>query len=149
MGGSCGKRLAMLAGEHTLVVAYELVKAPGPLWLELRPFFAGRDYHHLMQANGQVARTATWTDDVLAYQPYPDQPTAYIHAAGASLEAAPDWYYNFQYPREEERGLDHSEDLFTPGHLRLQLDPGVTVGVVAATELSSCRDPPRASRQRN
>ena len=131
----------MLAGEHTVVVAYELVKAPGPLCLELRPFFAGRDYHHLMQANDQVARTATWTDDVLAYRPYPDQPTAYIHAADASWEADPDWYYNFQYPREEERGLDHSEDLFTPGHLRLQLAPGATVGVIAATDLPTCRDP--------
>ena len=98
-----------------MVVAYELVEASEPLCLELRPFFAGRDYHHLMQANDQVARTAAWTDDVLAYQPYPDQPPAYIYAADASWEAAPDWYYNFQYPREEERGLDHSEDLFTPG----------------------------------
>ena len=109
--------------------------------MELRPFFAGRDYHHLVQANDQVARTAAWTDDVLAYQPYPDQPPAYIYAADASWEAAPDWYYNFQYPREEERGLDHSEDLFTPGYLRLRLVPGATVGVVAATELPTCRDP--------
>ena len=135
------KRLALLSGEHALVVAYELVKARGPLCLELRPFFAGRDYHHLMQANDRVARTAAWTDGVLAYQPYPDQPTAYIYVADASWEAAPDWYYNFQYPREEERGLDHREDLFTPGRLRLQLDPGATVGVVAATELPAGRDP--------
>ena len=135
------KRLALLAGEHALVVAYELVQAPGPLCLELRPFFAGRDYHHLVQANDQVARTAAWTDDVLAYQPYPDQPPAYIYAADASWEAAPDWYYNFQYPREEERGLDHSEDLFTPGHLRLRLAPGATAGVLATTELPACRDP--------
>ena len=140
-GWELRKRLALLAGEHTVVVAYEMVKAPGLLCLELRPFFAGRDYHHLMQANDQVARTANWTDDVLAYRPYPDQPTAYIHAAGASWEAAPDWYYNFQYPREEERGLDHSEDLSTPGRLRLQLALRATVGVIAATELSSCRDP--------
>ena len=135
------KRLALLAGEHSLVVAYELVEASEPLWLELRPFFAGRDYHHLMQANDQVASTADWAEDTLVYRPYREQPTANILAPGACWEAAPDWYYNFQYPREEERGLDHSEDLFTPGYLRLQLVPGATVGVVAATELSTCRDP--------
>ncbi|MCY4606052.1 MAG: glycogen debranching enzyme N-terminal domain-containing protein, partial [Gemmatimonadetes bacterium] len=66
------KRLALLAGEHALVVAYELVKASEPLCLELRPFFAGRDYHHLMQANDQVAPTADWTEDALVYQPYRD-----------------------------------------------------------------------------
>ena len=135
------KRLALLADEHALVVAYELEKAPGPLCLELCPFFAGRDYHHLMQANDQVAPTAVWTEDVLVYRPYREQPTAHILAPGACWEDVPDWYYNFQYPREEERGLDYSEDLFTPGRLRLQLDPGATVGVIAATELPACRDP--------
>ncbi len=135
------KRLALLADEHALVVAYELEKAPGPLCLELCPFFVGRDYHHLMQANDQVAPTAVWTEDVLVYRPYREQPTAHILAPGACWEDVPDWYYNFQYPREEERGLDYSEDLFTPGRLRLQLDPGATVGVIAATELPACRDP--------
>ena len=140
-GWELRKRLAMLAGEHALVVAYELVKAPGPLCLELRPLFAGRDYHHLMQANDQVTPTADWAEDALVYRPYPGQPTVHLLAPGACWEAALDWYYNFHYPREEERGLDHSEDLFTPGRLRLQLAPGATVGVVAATELPACRDP--------
>ena len=135
------KRLALLAGEDAVVVAYELVNAPAPLCLELRPFFAGRDYHHLMQANEHVALGADWAADALAYRPYPEQPTAYLLASGACWEAAPDWYYNFQYPREEERGLDHSEDLFTPGCLRLRLAPGATVGVLATTEPPTDRDP--------
>ena len=134
------KRLALLSGEHALVVAYELVESSEPLCLELRPFFAGRDYHHLMQANDQAASTADWAEDVLICRSYREQPTVHLFAPGACWEATPDWYYNFQYPREEERGLDYSEDLFTPGRLRLQLVPGPTVGVVAATELPACRD---------
>lgn len=135
------KRLALLAGEHTVVASYELVNAPGPLCLELRPLFAGRDYHHLMQANEQIAPTADWAADALVYRPYPAQPTAHLLAPGACWEAAPDWYYHFQYPREQERGLDHSEDLFTPGRLRLQLAPGAAVGVLATTEPPADRDP--------
>ncbi len=135
------KRLALLAGEHALVIAYELVQAPGPLYLELRPFLAGRDYHHLMQANEQVARSGAWADDALSYRPYPNQPAIHLRAPGACWQAAPDWYYHFQYPHEKERGLDHSEDLFTPGYLRLRLAPGTTVGVLAATELPTGRDP--------
>ena len=135
------KRLALLAGEHAVVVAYELVNALAPLCLELRPFFAGRDYHHLMQANEHVALAADWAADALAYRPYREQPTAHLLALGACWEAAPDWYYSFQYPREEERGLDHSEDLFTPGCLRLRLAPGATVGVLATTEPPADRDP--------
>ena len=131
------KRLALLDGAHALAITYELERAPGPLQLELRPFFAGRAYHHLMQANDGIAHTADCAADTLSYQPYPDQPTIHIHAPGANWEADPDWFYNFQYPREEERGLDMSEDLFTPGRLRLRLAPGTMVGIVAADEHSA------------
>ncbi len=134
------KRLAMLDGEHTVVVCYELERAPGPMYLELRPFFAGRDYHYLMQANDGVAQTADFAAETLSYRPYPDQPTAHINAAAANWQAAPDWHYNFQYPREEERGLDTSEDLFAPGHLSIRLEPGSTLGV--AISIAPCdRDP--------
>ena len=143
------KRLALLAGEHALVVAYELVKAPSPLCLELRPFFAGRDYHHLMQANDQVSPTADWAEDALVYRPYREQPTVHLLAPGACWEAAPDWYYNFQYPREEERGLDYSEDLFTPGRLRLQLDPGGHRWRNCGHRASRLPRPPHASHRRD
>ena len=128
------KRLALREGAHALVITYELERASGPLQLELRPFFAGRDYHHLMQANDGIARTAEFAADTMVFRPYPDQPTAHIHAPGSRWENDPDWHYNFQYPREEERGLDASEDLFTPGRLRLRLAPGATVGLVIADE---------------
>ncbi len=78
------KRLAMLDGEHTVVVCYELERAHGPIYLELRPFFAGRDYHDLMQANDGVAQTVDFADDTLSYRPYSDQPTAHINAAAAN-----------------------------------------------------------------
>jgi len=31
-----------------------------------------------------------------------------------------DWYYNFQYPVDKERGLNHEEDLFTPGYFLIE-----------------------------
>jgi predicted glycogen debranching enzyme len=135
------KRLAMLDGEHALAITYELERAASPLQLELRPFFAGRDYHHLMQANDGIRRTADFADGIFSYRPYPDQPEAHILAPGSSYETDPDWYYNFQYPREEERGLDASEDLFTPGRLHVTLAPGAVWGLVTATEAPVGRDP--------
>jgi len=67
-------RLAMLNGEHAVVVCYELERVPGPIYLELRPFFAGRDYHYLMQANDGVAQTADFADDTLSFGPFPTSP---------------------------------------------------------------------------
>ncbi|MFT5087224.1 MAG: putative glycogen debranching enzyme [Planctomycetota bacterium] len=131
---SLRKRIAMLQGEDTVLITYELTGAPGPLHLELRPFFAGRDYHHLMQANDGIERHAQYSGDCLSYAPYQGLPTTYIQVPSAHYKAAPDWYYNYQYPREEERGLDASEDLFTPGLLTVALTEGQTLGIIVSTQ---------------
>ena len=136
------KRLALLAGEHTLVVAYELVEASEPLCLELRLFFAGRDYHHLMQANDQVARTADWTDDVLAYRPYRDQPPAYISSLPTRLGKPLRTGTTTSNIRARKSAASiTAKTCSRPAVCVLQLAPGATVGVVAATELPACHDP--------
>ena len=96
-----------------------------------------------MQANDGVQREAQFGEDILSYAPYSDLPTTYIHAPNARYAAAPDWYYNFIYPREEERGLDASEDLFTPGQLSVTLAVGQPLHVLVSTEDPSGRNPER------
>ena len=134
------KHIAMVAGEATTLIVYELQRAPAPVTLELRPFFAGRDYHHLMRANQDIRREACFDQDVLKYQPYAGQPAIHLRVPGARFTAAPDWYYDFEYPREADRGLDFREDLFTCGVLYCSLAPGQTLGIIASTEDPQGRD---------
>ena len=44
------------------------------------------------------------------------------------------WYYNFDYDRESERGLDSIEDLFQPLVMQFNLEPGDKAIVIASTE---------------
>lgn len=44
------------------------------------------------------------------------------------------WYFNFQYPREKERGLDFEEDLYRPGCFTAKLREGESVTVAASIE---------------
>ncbi len=37
----------------------------------------------------------------------------------AEFVHVPDWYLGVEYPEEQKRGYDYSEDLFTPGFLKL------------------------------
>lgn len=140
------KRLALLAGEHTLVIVYDLIRASEPLALELRPFFAGRDYHHLVRANDHINRETFGMEGegaTVFYQPYPDQPTVGLFTSDPEPTwlAQVGWHYDFHYPHEQERGLDAREDLFTPGCFRLRLEPGQTVGIVASTLSPAYRNP--------
>lgn len=141
------KTIAMLHGEHTVVVLYELIRAPHTIKMELRPFFAGRDYHHLVRANQAVRQVARIEADIMHYQPYFGQPMVHLLTPGARYSPGPDWYYNYHYPREEERGLECTEDLFTPGAIHCSIDPGSSLGVLVSTEDPRGRDPESLLRQ--
>ncbi len=139
-GWVLSKTLAMVHGEHTLVLRYELLRAPGPVQLELRPFFAGRDYHSLTRANPHIQPQAHFEGEVLRFQPYEGQPEIHLLVPGGHFAAVPDWYYNHLYPREAERGLDYSEDLFTCGILRCPLEVGKPLTLIASTADPRGRD---------
>lgn len=127
------KSLAMVHGEHTLVLRYELLWASGPAQLELRPFFAGRDYHQLSRANPHIQPEARFEQEVLRFQAYEGQPEVHLLVPGGHFAPVADWYYNHLYPREAERGLDYSEDLFTCGILRCPLEVGKPLTLIAST----------------
>ncbi|HJT17546.1 MAG TPA: amylo-alpha-1,6-glucosidase, partial [Thermoanaerobaculia bacterium] len=77
---------------------------------------AGRDYHWLMRRHDGAP------------------PDVRIVVPGARFEPAPDWFYNFEYPRERERGLDYGEDLFTPGVYVVRIEAGSALDVILTTE---------------
>ena len=49
------------------------------------------------------------------------------------------WFYNFEHPREQERGLDFTEDLYCPGRLDGTLAAGQTVTLIATVETDAAR----------
>jgi predicted glycogen debranching enzyme len=110
------KTIGCPRAENTTIIRYELLDSVAPVELRLRPFLAGRDSHHLIRRHDGPP------------------PEVKIVIAGATFEAAPDWYYNFQYDRERERGLDFLEDLFTPGSYVVKLTPDAPLDVILTTE---------------
>jgi predicted glycogen debranching enzyme len=108
--------------------------------LVLRPFFAGRDFHSLAQANPQARREGRFAGDTLTYGQYEGVPEVFIRVPGSVWLAAPDWYHAFEYEAERERGLDFREDLFTPGTFVVTLSPGVRLGVIVSTLRTVGRD---------
>jgi predicted glycogen debranching enzyme len=127
------KTVAAVNGENTTLVLYEVLAAPARFVLELQPFFAGRDYHAVGRANGYVHRGGEFARGTLAYQSYDGVPRVFLRVPGSVYRPAPDWYYNFEYARERERGLEDEEDLFTPGTLGVELGPGARLGVIVST----------------
>ncbi|MDR5762688.1 amylo-alpha-1,6-glucosidase [Caballeronia sp. LZ035] len=88
--------------------------------LHVRPLVSGRDYHALHHENPAFGFDATVEGERVQWRPYGDLPVIYVKANGA-YEHAPDWYRNFCYARERERGLDFIEDLAAPGVFHFDL----------------------------
>ncbi len=139
------KRVFMVQGENTTVVEYE-VKENATCTLELRPLIAFRDYHAVTHANEALNQKFTQTAGEITLCPYSGLPPLYLAHNARWIAHEIDWYYNFQYPRERERGLDCQEDLFQPLMMQFDLRPGAKAMVVASTQSHASLDVPRPSR---
>ncbi len=134
------KTVAALDGENTTLVVYELdEKAPEPVTLELRPLVAGRGFHEVGRAGArsfEVLEGGSTTRITSAGASW----ELFIELEGSELVRGDDWYYNFEYPFERYRGLEFREDLWTPGYLRRQLEPGASIAVVISDREPGGRD---------
>jgi predicted glycogen debranching enzyme len=133
------KAIFMPHGENTVVVKWKLLdSAPSTqcsALLTLRPLIASRDHHHLRRESGEVHFAFDVEDRGIRYQLLDDGPSIYFGHNARGIEATCDWYRNFEYSIEQERGFDYTEDLFQP--FALAFDLGKDAIVVASTEWRS------------
>jgi predicted glycogen debranching enzyme len=99
--------------------------------LTVRPLLSGRDYHALHHENPHFHFDAAGQDERVLWHPYPDLP-GIVSLSNGTYTHQPDWYRNFFYSEEQTRGLDHTEDLASPGALRWDLSQGEAIWLLAA-----------------
>jgi predicted glycogen debranching enzyme len=117
------KTVFMIHGENTTIIRYELLN-PGVQFavLAVRPFVAFRNYHSLTSENGNIQRKPEKEEPgLLQVRPYEGLPDLYLHYNGIGFTVQPDWYRQFEYLEELDRGLEFREDLFSYGYFSFQL----------------------------
>ena len=107
-----------------LLIRYRLIGENQNCILRLRPFFAYRDKHSLSKSNFDADGHSYPISGGVRNRLYKGFPWLYLQTDAHNPEfvAAPDWYYNFEYPEERDRGYDYREDLFTTGYFEIALD---------------------------
>ncbi len=106
--------LSLATGANTVEAWYKVAEYSRRAWLEVRPLVALRDFHSLSRA-GQDPETKTMLDLVEVRTP---AGRLLLRAAGDSdthFVHDPQWWRNFEYLKDLERGQDGVEDLFSPG----------------------------------
>lgn len=121
------KHICMPKGSNTTVVAYENT-GKNAFHLRLRPLFVHRDYHSLFSENSFFDYYEDWKtpQSVVIYAHY-GAPALWFSFSKGEFKPGRTWYKNFEYEKEQYRGLDYREDAFSNGSVEAELAPGEQV----------------------
>ncbi len=97
--------------------------------LVLRPLLAVRDYHALTHENADFRFDAKVVGGNVSWHPYVNRPAVTALTTGR-YRHDPQWYRQFRYVQEQARGLDHLEDLASPGYFEFRLEAGESADMV-------------------
>jgi predicted glycogen debranching enzyme len=138
------KSLFLVHGENTVVIQYELRgPATGACFRELRPLIAFRDYHSTTHENDAISHAIAVTPGLVECEPYSGLPKLSLAHTAAGVQPVSDWYRNFEYSAEQERGLDFREDLFCPAMMTFDLRQYSRPALIASTEAHEAKAAPR------
>jgi predicted glycogen debranching enzyme len=128
-------RLCLVRGKNALIVSYTY-KGRTPARISAKPLLALRPLHELSREHGGMVQRVRLRQGAVELQPVNSLPPITIQHGGVFM-GSPDWGRRFEYQRDRERGLDSEEDLWSPGTIEFDIEPGVPRHVVI-----SLGDPP-------
>ncbi len=118
-------------GTDTVAVSWRITSGPSDAVLSVRPLLSGRDYHALMHENSAFKFESESIEEHVNWTTSPNMPSVCVHS-NAQYRDEPEWYRNFEYVVEQERGLDHIEDLGSPGVFEWNLGETPAVWMASA-----------------
>ncbi|HZH49538.1 MAG TPA: amylo-alpha-1,6-glucosidase, partial [Nitrospira sp.] len=101
--------------------------------LHIRPKLSGRDYHATHRENMSLSTEASIGEGIVTWQMYSNIPLVRAFHSGR-YRHEPEWYRHIQLPVEQQRGLDHQEDWWSPGTFIVELISGATQTLAFTSE---------------
>jgi predicted glycogen debranching enzyme len=121
--------------EEQLLIRFTILEAPEPMKLQFRPFLVFRSIHELTHANMAANTKVDFIENGIKSKMYEGFPSLKLQfSTKVEFISVPDWYLGVEYPEEQKRGYDYSEDLFTPGFFELDAKKGDIIVFSASTK---------------
>jgi predicted glycogen debranching enzyme len=112
--------LFMVHGTPLIALCWRLKEPREGVSLVVRPLISGRDYHGVHIQNPVFNFGVERSVNKVVWRPYEGVP-AVIAFSNGEYQHEPEWYNNYFYALERERGLEDTEDLAAPGIFRFNL----------------------------
>ena len=123
------KEILWIHKRTQMMIRYTLVDAHSETTLRLRPFLAFRNKHELSKANMYANVRSYPVTNGVKNRLYDGFPWLHMQLSkdDAKFIPAPDWYYDFEYQKEIERGYEGYEDLLTTGYFEMNIKKGESI----------------------
>lgn len=115
------KSVYLLRDADAVAIVYNFRRLTRPVELAIRPVVGLRDFHGLQRSYSHLV--SEWKEDhlVVSHEPA-GSCRLLLSCPGSEFEKDPQWWFDFVYRADRERGQDHAEDLWAPGFFRVHAD---------------------------
>ncbi|MCL5280279.1 MAG: amylo-alpha-1,6-glucosidase [Planctomycetes bacterium] len=115
------KSVYLARDTDTVLVEYTFEEVREPVDFVLRPFVGMRDFHTLQRSGAPL--TCRITDNLVHIQnaAVPDCGLL-LSCPPARFQSDPQWWFNFIYRVNRDRGLSYREDLWAPGFFKTHIE---------------------------
>jgi predicted glycogen debranching enzyme len=121
--------------EEQFLLRITILEATEPMKLQIRPFQVYRNIHELTHANHSANTKVEFIENGIKSKLYEGFPSLNMQfSKEVEFIHNPDWYLGVEYPEEQKRGYDFSEDLFTPGFFEIEAKNGDIIVFSASTK---------------
>ena len=121
--------------EEQFMQRMTILEASESMKIQMRPFLAFRSIHQLTHANLAANTKIDFVENGIRAKLYEGFPYLNMQfSTKVDFVPVPDWYLGIEYPEEQKRGYDYSEDLFTPGFFEVEAKEGDVIVFSASTK---------------
>lgn len=121
--------------EEQFMQRMTILEASEPMKIQARPFLAFRSIHELTHANLCANTRVDFIENGIRAKLYEGFPFLNLQfSTKVEFIPVPDWFLGVEYPEEQKRGYEYSEDLFTPGFFEFEAKEGDVIVISASTK---------------
>ena len=108
----------------TVAIVYNFTRVDEPMEFITRPFVGLRNFHALQKSYATLR--SKWLGSaergLLVHHEKPNGCDLMLRCPSANFEKDPQWWFNFTYRHDRERGQAFTEDLWTPGFFKCRIE---------------------------
>jgi predicted glycogen debranching enzyme len=115
------KSVYLLRDTDTVALVYEFLNVHEPIDFVVRPFVGLRDFHSLQKSYAPLC-SKLHGNHMLVRHNSPNSCQLLLSCPSAKFIKDKQWWFNFVYRDNKERGQNYAEDLWTPGFFKCRIN---------------------------